>query len=38
MDTAQPSGLTPAEGTLAQAYVETLDFVSRCAQALDEGN
>ena len=30
--------LTPAEGKLAQAYVETMDFVSRCAQALEDGN
>lgn len=30
--------LTPTEGKLAQAYVETMDFVSRCAQALEDGN
>ncbi|WP_018588755.1 hypothetical protein [Salinispora arenicola] len=30
--------LTPTEGKLAQAYVETMDFVSRCAQALEDGD
>jgi hypothetical protein len=30
--------LTLAEGKLAQAYVETIDFVFRCAQAFEDGN
>ena len=30
--------ITPIEGRLAQAYTETLDFVGRCAKAIDEGN
>jgi hypothetical protein len=30
--------LTPTEGKLAQTYVETMDFVSRCAQALEDGD
>jgi hypothetical protein len=31
-------GLTSTETRLAERYVSVLDFVSRCAQALDEGN
>jgi hypothetical protein len=34
---AQPQ-LTDAEERLAESYVRVLDFVSRCAQAVDEGN
>ncbi len=34
---AQPD-LTDAEVRLAERYVRVLDFVSRCAQAVDEGN
>ncbi len=34
---AQPH-LTDTEERLAEQYVRVLDFVSRCAQALDEGN
>jgi hypothetical protein len=30
--------LTPTEERLAEQYVRVLDFVSRCAQALDGGN
>lgn len=30
--------LTSAEGKLAQAYVETMDLVSRCVQALEDGD
>ena len=30
--------LTNAEGRLAQQYVSVLDFVSRCAQAIDHGD
>lgn len=29
---------TPAEGKLAQTYIETMDFVGRCAQALADGD
>jgi hypothetical protein len=29
---------TPDEGKLAQTYAETMDFVSRCAQALADGD
>jgi hypothetical protein len=34
---ATPS-LTPAEERLVDRYVSVLDFVSRCAQAVDEGS
>ena len=30
--------LTSIETRLAERYVSVLDFVSRCAQAIDEGN
>jgi hypothetical protein len=30
--------VTPVEGRLAQAYTETMDFVSRCAQAIAAGD
>jgi hypothetical protein len=30
--------LTPAEERLVERYVSVLDFVSRCAQAVDEGH
>ena len=30
--------LTPAEVRLAEQYVRVLDFVSRCAQAVDHGD
>jgi hypothetical protein len=33
-----PSSLIPAEERLIDRYVSVLDFVSRCAQAIDEGN
>jgi hypothetical protein len=36
--TLEPRDLTPPEGKLAQAYVETMDYVSRCAEALEDGN
>ena len=35
---AEPTGLTDAEERLAEQYVRVLDFVSRCAQAIDAGN
>src|SRR5215218_6549713 len=35
---SQPPGLTDAEVRLAEAYVSVLDFVSRCAQAIDGGD
>jgi hypothetical protein len=34
----QPGRLTDAEVRLAEQYVSVLDFVSRCAQAIDTGN
>jgi hypothetical protein len=34
----EPRDLTPEEGKLAQAYAETMDYVSRCARALEEGH
>jgi hypothetical protein len=34
----QPGRLTDAEVRLAEQYVSMLDFVSRCAQAVDAGN
>jgi hypothetical protein len=34
----QPGRLTDAEVRLAEAYVSVLDFVSRCAQAIDGGD
>jgi hypothetical protein len=34
----QPGRLTDAEVRLAEQYVSVLDFVSRCAQAIDAGN
>src|SRR6266536_5222962 len=34
----EPRGLTDAEEYLAEQYVRVLDFVSRCAQAIDAGN
>jgi len=33
-----PDRLTSTEVRLAERYVSVLDFVSRCAQAIDEGN
>src|SRR6266540_1412644 len=33
-----PTGATGAEIRLADPYVRVLDFVSRCAQAIDTGN
>src|SRR6266540_5620871 len=33
-----PTGATGAEIRLAEQYVRVLDFVSRCAQAIDGGN
>lgn len=36
--TTEPVDLTPAEGKLAQAYVEAMDIVGRCAQALADGD
>jgi hypothetical protein len=30
--------LTPAEGRIVDRYVSVLDFLSRCAQAIDDGN
>ncbi|HEY5988772.1 MAG TPA: hypothetical protein VIV12_20690, partial [Streptosporangiaceae bacterium] len=36
--TAPTVGLTDAELRLAEQYVRVLDFVSRCAQAVDAGN
>lgn len=30
--------ITPDEGKLAQAYVEAMDLVSRCAEALADGD
>jgi hypothetical protein len=35
---ATPTGPTDAEIRLAEQYVRVLDFVSRCAQAIDTGN
>jgi hypothetical protein len=35
---AEAGGLTDAEVRLAEQYVRVLDFVSRCAQAMDAGN
>jgi hypothetical protein len=35
---SQPQRLTDAEVRLAEQYVSVLDFVSRCAQAIDGGN
>jgi hypothetical protein len=32
------ASLTPAEERLVDRYVSVLDFMSRCAQAVDEGN
>ena len=37
-DPTKPGRLTDAEVRLAEQYVSVLDFVSRCAQAIDEGN
>ena len=34
----QPRRLTDAEVRLAEQYVSVLDFVSRCAQAIDGGD
>jgi hypothetical protein len=34
----QPGRLTDAEVRLAEQYVSVLDFVSRCAQAIDAGD
>ena len=34
----QPGRLTDAEVRLAEQYMSVLDFVSRCAQAIDAGN
>jgi hypothetical protein len=34
----QPARLTDAEVRLAEQYVSVLDFVSRCAQAIDGGD
>jgi hypothetical protein len=34
----QPGRLTDAEVRLAEQYVSMLDFVSRCAQAIDGGD
>jgi hypothetical protein len=34
----RPRRLTDAEVRLAEQYVSVLDFVSRCAQAIDAGN
>ncbi len=34
----QPPRLTDAEVRLAEQYVSVLDFVSRCAQAIDAGD
>jgi hypothetical protein len=34
----QPRRLTDAEVRLAEQYVSVLDFVSRCAQAIDTGD
>src|SRR5919197_2114436 len=34
----QPPRLTDAEVRLAEQYVSVLDFVSRCAQAIDNGD
>jgi hypothetical protein len=34
----QPGRLTDAEVRLAEQYVSVLDFVSRCAQAIDGGD
>ena len=34
----QPRRLTDAEVRLAEQYVSVLDFVSRCAQAIDRGD
>jgi hypothetical protein len=34
----QPDRLTDAEVRLAEQYVSVLDFVSRCAQAIDAGD
>ncbi len=33
-----PTGATGAEIRLAEQYVRVLDFVSRCAQAIEDGN
>ena len=35
---ADPRELTYSEERLAEQYVRVLDFVSRCAQAVDTGN
>ena len=35
---ATPTGPTDAEIFLVEQYVRVLDFVSRCAQAIDSGN
>ena len=34
----QPGRLTDVEVRLAEQYVSVLDFVSRCAQAIDGGD